>query len=44
MTKIYETPFIQIVEFELSVETESSGGSIVVNWPWEETENEGFFE
>ena len=42
MSKNYETPVIQIKEFDLLIETE--GGSIVVNWPWEETENEGFFE
>ena len=42
MMKNYETPAIQITEFDSLVET--ADGSIVVNYPWEDTNNEGFFE
>lgn len=42
MSKNYETPTIQITDFDCLVETE--GGSIVVNYPWKDAENEGFFE
>ena len=42
MSKSYETPVIQITEFDSLVET--ADGSIVVNYPWEDTNNEGFFE
>lgn len=42
MSKNYETPAISILEFSSLVET--ADGSIVVNYPWEDANNEGFFE
>ena len=42
MSKNYEAPVIQINEFDTLVET--ADGSIIVNYPWNDNENEGFFE
>ena len=42
MMKNYETPVIQITEFDTLVET--ADGSIIVNYPWSDTNDEGFFE
>ncbi len=42
MIKNYETPSIEIINYELEIQTE--GPSIVFNYPWEDSDDSGFFE
>ena len=42
MNKNYETPSIEIIKFDLEILT--SGASIVVNYPWDDADESGFFE
>lgn len=43
MMKNYETPSIEIIEYETEIQT--AGGSIVIDYPWaDENDGSGFFE
>ena len=43
MNKNYESPSIEIINFETNIQT--AGASIVINYPWTKDEDgSGFFE
>ena len=42
MMKNYETPSIEIVNYETEIQT--AGASIVVEYPWDDNDGSGFFE
>lgn len=42
MIKNYETPSIEIIEYETEIET--AGASIVINFPWADDDESDFFE